>query len=370
MEISMRIVSASYRQRDVAVELFGRTRDGKSVSALYFGFKPYFYVVSPDEEYVTSLENDPEFFKKEEKKLWLRGKEVDTLKIYIRSPWKVPEFRKKCPFEVLAADIPFHHRFIYDFDLGSCVKIIGQDIHDKEKEFTTDYVINIEKIENTDPFNPDLKVLSFDIENAIQKEEKEDYGQIFVIGYVIRQGNDRKEGSISGEEPDILKGFIDLIAKEDPDVMTGYNSDGYDLPVILSRMEKYGIRFDIGRDGSSPRRVVEQFWRVHGRLISDTWWGVKKLMHPKHESLDYVSNVLLGEGKNDIDRLNIENEWNKRRDDVIRYCIKDSDLTIRIFEKLHILERHMFMSTVAKLPMDDVANGGTSNYVDSILIRA
>ena len=28
------------------------------------------------------------------------------------------------------------------------------------------------------------------------------------------------------------------------------------------------------------------------------------------------------------------------------------------------------MSTVTKLPLDDVTNGGTSSYVDSILIRA
>ncbi len=366
----MRLVSASYRQRDVAVELFGRTADGKSVSALYFGFKPYFYVVSPDQEYVKNLESDPEFIKAEQQKLWLKGRNVDVLKVYIHSPWKVPDFRKKCPFEVLAADIPFHHRFIYDFDLGSCVTITGEDIREKETEFTTDYVLRIDKIENAEPFNPDLKVLSFDIENAIQKEGKDQYGRIFVIGYVIKQGNERKEGSISGDERDILQDFADLIRKEDPDIMTGYNSDGYDLPVILSRMDKYGISLDIGRDRSQPRRILEQFWRVHGRLINDTWWSVKKIMHPKHESLDYVSNVLLGEGKNDIDRLNIENEWQKRREDVIRYCIKDADLTIRIFEKLHVAERYMFMSTVAKLPMDDVANGGTSNYVDSILIRA
>ncbi len=38
----MRVLVASYRSRDVAVELFGRTDDGRSVTALYFGFRPYF----------------------------------------------------------------------------------------------------------------------------------------------------------------------------------------------------------------------------------------------------------------------------------------------------------------------------------------
>ena len=33
MRVSFRIVAASYRRSDVAVELFGRTKDGKSVTA-------------------------------------------------------------------------------------------------------------------------------------------------------------------------------------------------------------------------------------------------------------------------------------------------------------------------------------------------
>ncbi|KAA8923150.1 DNA-directed DNA polymerase [Thermoplasma sp.] len=370
MEIEIRIVSASYRQSDVAVELFGRTRDGYSVTALYFGFRPYFDVVDPDEAYLRAIQNDPEFVKMEDKKLWIRGKFENVKRIYIRSPWKVPDYRGRCPFEVLAADIPFHHRFIYDFDLGSCVRITGEDISDRETSFTTDMVIRVDKIENVSDFNPNLKVLSFDVENEINRENIEDYGKILVIGYSISFQGKTVTGSISGDEQNILHGFVDLIRAEDPDVITGYNIDGYDIPVIKKRMDRYGIKMEIGRDGSIPRRIMNQFWRVHGRLISDTWWSVKRILHPKHESLDYVANMLLGEGKDNIDRLKIEEEWKNRRDEVIAYCIKDADLTLRIFEKMMVLNRLMYMSSVTKLPLDDVANVGTSNYVDSILIRA
>ncbi|WP_297218179.1 DNA-directed DNA polymerase [Thermoplasma sp.] len=370
MEVEIRIVSASYRQSDVAVELFGRTQSGESVTALYFGFRPYFDVVEPDEDYLKKIQNDEEFLKMEDKKLWIRGRYENVKRIYIRSPWKVPEYREKCPFEVLAADIPFHHRFIYDFDLGSCVRITGEEISDKEPSFTTDLVIRAEKIENVTDFNPNLKVLSFDVENEINRENVEDYGRILVIGYSISFQGKVTTGSLSGDEQNILHGFIDLIRSEDPDVITGYNIDGYDIPVIKKRMDQYGIKMEIGRDGSVPRRIMNQFWRVHGRLISDTWWSVKRILHPKHESLDYVSNLLLGQGKDNIDRLRIEEEWKTRKDEVIAYCIKDADLTLRIFDKLMVLNRLMYMSSVTKLPLDDVANVGTSNYVDSILIRA
>ena len=109
--------------------------------------------------------------------------------------------------------------------------------------------------------------------------------------------------------------------------------------------------------------------RVYGRIISDTWWGVKKILHPKHETLNYVAKELLGEGKDNINRLKIEEEWKNRKDEVVQYCIKDSYLTLLIFNKIRVLDRNMFMSTVTKLPLEDVTNGGTSSYVDSLLIR-
>ena len=108
MKIKMRIVAASYRQSDVTVELFGRTEDNHSITALYYGFKPYFDYVEPDEECIKNIKNNPEFIKMEDKNLFLDGKNVDVKRIYIKSPWKVPELRKLCPCQALAADIPFH----------------------------------------------------------------------------------------------------------------------------------------------------------------------------------------------------------------------------------------------------------------------
>ena len=371
MQIVMRLLTASYRTSDVTVELYGKTPDGKSVTALYSGFKPYFDIVEPAESCVVKYRNNPEFVKMEDKILWVEGENRRIKRITVKSPWKVPELRQLCgPGTVaMAADIPFHHRFIYDLDLGSCVMIEGEESPEDRLKYTTDVIIKISEIENAPDFNPDLKILSFDIENAIMKEENEDYGQIFVIGYTFYQGGEIRKGFIDGEEKDILQGFLDLMKTEDPDVITGYNIDGYDLPVLEFRMKLHRMSFRIGRDFTSPTRVMNQFWRVHGRIISDTWWGVKKILHPKHETLNYVAKELLGEGKDNINRLKIEEEWKNRKEEVVQYCIKDSYLTLLIYTRLRVLDRNMFMSTVTKLPLEDVSNGGTSNYVDSLLIR-
>ena len=190
-----------------------------------------------------------------------------------------------------------------------------------------------------------------------------------MIGYAISMGNRISKGEVSGRERELLQNFVKLVCAEDPDVLTGYNIDGYDLPMIQERMAKNGVEFNIGRDFRRPNRVNNQYWRLHGRVISDTWWNVKKILHPKHETLNYVAMELLGEGKDNINRLKIEEEWSNRRQEVIDYCIKDAFLTLEIFRKMRVIDRNLFMSTVTKLPLDDVTNGGTSNYVDSILIR-
>ncbi len=155
MQLRMRILVASYRREDVTIELYGRTDDGMSVTALYYGFKPYFDLVEPEDSIVEEMKNDPEYFRMEEKTLWYMGRNRRVVRFFINSPWKVPEYRERykkfCP--VLAADIPFHHRFIYDMDLGSCVYIEGGE-EERDPRYSTDLVLRISKIENTDEFNP------------------------------------------------------------------------------------------------------------------------------------------------------------------------------------------------------------------------
>lgn len=365
MKITMRLVAAAYRTEDVAVELFGRTADGRSVTGLFFGFHPYFDVVSPDASYMERIQKDPEFVRSEKKQLWYEGKKRDVERVFIKSPWKVPEYRNNVPRSspVLAADIPFHHRFIYDNDLGACVEIEGEPIEEEKNRFTTDLVIRGEKVTTVDPFNLELKILSFDVENLI------DTRQILVIGWALWNGKTMETGSIAGKEKDMLQQFVDLILEKDPDVLTGYNIDGYDLPLIFERAKALGVSLNLGRDFVPPRRINNRYWRLHGRVISDTWWNVKKFLHPKNETLNYVAKEMLNEGKDNINRLKIGEEWKNRQDEVIAYCVKDARLTLEIFRKLRVMDRNMFMAAVAKLPIDDVTNGGTSNYVDSILIR-
>ncbi len=365
----IRILTASYRregpQEEPVIELFGRTRHGESIVAEYRGFKPYFYAVRPSQVLLNYLQRDSEVLKVETVELEVQGRKTPCAKVTLQHPWKTPEYReraRKHGSEVMAADIPFAHRFMYDFDLAACVRVHGAPSTGK---YTTELVVKAERFEPCEPFNPPLRVVSFDIENTITDPT------ILCLGLAWRERGELKTDILTGSEKEIIRGFIEFISKSDPDVITGYNIDGYDLPILEQRAKAHGIMsLALSRDGQGISNIGERFWRAHGRIIADAWWAVKLELHPKQETLDAVGKWLLGEGKQDVDRVHMDDEWARNREKVLEYCKKDAELALRILEKVARLDKAMDLAIVSKLPVDDTFNSRTSTMIDSILIRA
>ncbi len=365
----VRLLTASYRREgpkeEPVVELFGRTRDGRSITVEARGFKPYFYCLDPSQPLIEYLRRDVEVLSVESVELEVGAEMRRCAKVVLQHPWRTPEYRERCRkfnSDVLAADIPFAHRFIYDHNLASCIRVVGTLT---KGSYTTELVVLAERFEPTEPFNPDLTILSLDIENTIEDPT------ILCLGMAWREGSALRTECLSGSEKDIIRGFLDFVSKFDPDVITGYNIDGYDLPILEQRARAHGMPgLSLSRDGHSISNIGDRFWRAHGRIIADAWWSVKLELHPKQETLDAVARWLLGEGKEDVDRRNMDREWAENPERVMTYCKKDAELALRILEKVSRLDKSMDLAVVSKLPLDDVFNGRTSQMIDSILIRA
>jgi len=368
--IDVRLLTASYSSDEndtVFVELFGKTRDKRSVTILRYNFDPYFFIVDPTEDAGKTLRRDPEVLDIERDRLLYKGAEHDVFKITIKYPWKTPEYRnnwKRMGFHVLAADIPFHHRFIYDMDMGSCIRVTGEPV---EGNYVTDLILKMDSFETIESFDPGLRILSFDIENSIEH----DY--IYTICAVTEEDGIYKTCEpITGNEKDIITRFSDLIRKEDPDIITGYNIDNYDIKKISDRAQfnKMKDALPWGRDLGQPRVVNDRFWRLKGRIISDAWWAAKRELRPKQETLNAVSKQVLGETKLDVDPKKMDSEWKNNKEKVLEYCIKDAELALKILLSVGTIRKGMDLATVAKLPLDDALNAGSSQLADSLLIRA
>lgn len=366
VEEIVRILSGSYTGIDdgVRIELYGRTKDGESITLLYEDFRPYFILVEPPSDLLENFRENPEIKEIVDTELWVDGEERPCKKIIATYPWKVPGYRKKCKnrCKVLAADIPFIQRFIYDYDLGSTVKVEGSE--EKSDRYTTEKIIKVNEFKEAEPIKPDLKILSFDIENSIEHQT------IYTICCVVREGDEIESKCFSGKERQILEEFQNYVVKKDPDVITGYNINGYDIPLLKERADEIGIdNISLGRDFTELKSYGNRSWRTNGRIVADAWWSVRSELNMKRETLNQVSKELLDKEKDDVDPKEIDKEWKDNPEKVMDYCERDAELTLEILEELEVLDKAMDMATVSKLPVDEGLNGRTSTLVDSILIR-
>jgi DNA polymerase I len=336
----------------------------------YNGFYPYFYIVSPDQNLIQDLMDDPDVVRYSMRMLYVNNVKKDCIKVEIKHPFKVPDYKKRYQnrFKILAADIPFIQRFFYDLNLASSLKVSGEIVTDAvvTQNYTTDLVVDVKEIKFGHSFRTDLKILSFDLENSIRT------GRILCICCAIRAGmNDIRYEVLQGIESDILMDFTKLVKTEDPDILTGYNIDNYDIPYIRKRMVVNGMGNSLMLSRNLSPVTPDKFigWNCKGRVIVDAWWQVKKEKRPKRESLSYVSTKFLGVSKLDVDSSKMDEEWEKDPEKVIKYCKRDAELPILLLEKLGIIQKYIDLSQVSRLPFGDVIKGRTSTLIDSLLIR-
>ncbi|MCI4329388.1 MAG: DNA polymerase II, partial [Thermoplasmata archaeon] len=374
------LLGGSYQRvgDDPVIELFGRSRTGEPVVARYEGFLPYFQLTDPTAETLERLRTDRHVVSVAEETSWVAGADRKTVRVTIHSPWTVPEYRERYrkpndESSVLACDIPFVHRFLYDKGLGLTIGFEAEPVDEPiRRGYTVPTVVRIvpdpaggPDIRPAEPFRPPMTTLSFDIENSIRNRT------IFCICGVVQRA-DGTRGTFRLADPDerkILEGFVRVIREEDPDVITGYNIGGYDIPLLLERAEVHGrLPMPFGRDGSAAREFGERLWRVSGRVVADAWWSARRELRPKQESLEFVSKLLLGDKKLDVDRRNIDAAWAADPARVIEYCEHDADLALRILQKLRSVDKAADLATVAHLPLEEGLNGRTSQFIDAMLI--
>ena len=363
----MRIIGASWSKCDDGpyIELFGKTSGRQSITIAVFGFETYLYAVDPTESLEKAAAADTGVSSVSHVPLFYKGDVHDTLKISVREPWYIPTLRKKLGSRtaILAGDIQYPDRYIYDSDMGSCIRVTGEET---DLGYHTDLTVKMSSFENIEPFDPGLKYLSFDIENSITDQH------IYCICTVTEEaGVMKSQEPIFGDEADIIQRFSELIREEDPDVITGYNIDNYDIRKIRERAAFLKMKDPLqwGRDGGEPKLFSERFWRVKGRLITDAWWAAKRELRPKQETLNAVSMQVLGEQKLDVDPKHMDSEWENNREKVLEYCTQDARLALKILQSVGTVRKGMDLAAVSKLPVEDVLVSGTSTLVDSLLIR-
>ena len=341
------------------IRIYGKTEDGETKTYYDDTFAPYFYLANPNKyDYRMLGSAGAQIVGK--RKLEYEGEKLHCVKVETRKPYDVARLRDRLQSRgrtVFSGDILFQLRYTYDKDLGSFCKI------------DSDSDGKILDIKNGRKFEPALKILTYDIEASLRTRE------VYCISANIN-GKDAITFDNSKGEGEMITDFSKWVMDVDPDIITGYNIFGFDFPMLMECAQRNGVNLEIGRAGEIPwtkddnkRRI--KVWNLTGRILVDTWQQVKQELKPIQESLSYVGELLGVGSKDDVDASRIEDEWKNRREDVIKYCEKDTIVTWGVFdhEKVASLPKATALAIATGLPLEHCFSPVTTRLVDSILIR-
>ena len=177
-------------------------------------------------------------------------------------------------------------------------------------------------------------------------------------------------------EVHLLKEFLVFWEKHQPDVVTGWNSEFFDIPYVCNRIKKLFGEDELKRLspwGSVQEREVYQMGRRHqtygiqGIAALDYFDLYRKFTYSAQESyrLDHIAKVELGEQKtgNPFDTFS---EWyTKDFQSFIEYNINDVEIVDKLEDKMKLIELCLTMAYEGKVNYTDVL--GSVRYWDVLI---
>jgi DNA polymerase I/DNA polymerase-2 len=338
------------------IRLFCKDTKGKTVICLDYDFEPYFYILAKEgkeKEVKKRVEaiKSVKIKRVEIIERILSGKKKKFVKVFCFKSVDVPNVRdivkgwKDLVEEEYEYSINFYKRYLIDNQIEGWMEVEGKEI---KKNYKADKILKIKKIKpiKSDEL-PKLKIMSFDTESV------DEGGKPIIImlslkssGFekVLTYHKDKHYGKyveVLKDEKELLERFVKIINEQDPDILLGFNSDEYDAQLIQKRAEELKVDLILSRDFSKlrfARRARISTARFKGMVHIDLFQFINNILSPQLQtevlSLDAVSAELLNDNKIEIEYEEIIESWRKSKDlaKLAEYCLKDSDLTLRLGE--------------------------------------
>lgn len=391
--MEMQLIDADYFLigNSPVVRLFGKTHAGNSVCALINDYRPYFFIESeiiPETiEGVRSIEKVealiPEGYHKNKKSLF---------KITLTNPQDVPRIRDSLSQKGISsfeADILFKYRYMIDKGLRGMnwIRFDGTRINSTRAKCACYEATNINPIEREE--NAKLRYMAIDIEclttgDRVPMANKDPIIMIsfafmpaysgkntFVLLAKPFSGNGAKGFSC---EKDLLEEFLRIMDDYDPDVITGYNINTFDLPFILERLRKYKLPTNFGRaDKNASILGMSQTFIIPGRVVVDPYPILKRDPWVKflRYDLNTVSKELLGDTKHEVEYKEMEKLWNSNHRDLTRfveYARKDAELSLRLVIEKGLLDKFFELAKISGLLLQDTF-GGQTRRIETMLLH-
>jgi DNA polymerase I len=382
------------KNKVAVIRLFGKLLDednDSSIIALDKSFKHYIYVLPNDFNDCIEELSKFELLKVEKVHKNDLKESKDFLKITFNHLRDLNKLKKKILTlqtvdDIREHDITFYRRYLIDKGLFpmSTIEVKGHCTNSRQfPQYNKTCIFEIEnQPKQLESSLPKLNILSFDILACNPKGMPvvhED--SISMISFSSNQGLRKvlstKSSSMDfvevvSDESELLKRFVQIIKSENPDIITGYNSDKFDFPYIKERADLLGISLKLGVDGSKLKfiTVPKKAALIKGRIHIDLYRIVRKHLQLNSHTLQSVYQKLYGEDKIDIPMDQIYTCWNddgEKREKLFRYSLEDAIAIRKIGERM--LPISIELARIVGQPLFEIVRRGTGTQVKWYLIR-
>lgn len=168
------------------------------------------------------------------------------------------------------------------------------------------------------------------------------------------------------DEATMLDAFIELVSRYDPDIISGWYSEGYDIPYIINRCKK--ILGEHRTKDLSPFRMLKErvvplgfgkemkTYDIVGIAHLDYMAVYKKFSPNKPESykLDQIAHDEIGEKKLDYSEYgSLSKLYRENHQKFMEYNVKDTELLPKLEAKLKFFELIALISYYSKTNFTD-----------------
>jgi len=177
-------------------------------------------------------------------------------------------------------------------------------------------------------------------------------------------------------EEKLIQEFLSFWQSNQPDIITGWNTEFFDIPYICNRIKNLYDEKEVNRLSPwghvSGREVFKmgrkhQVFDIQGISHLDYYDLYRKFTYTNRESykLDHIAHVELGESKDDNPYETFREWYLKDFQSFIDYNIQDVEIVDRLEDKMRLIELCLTMAYDAKVNYMDVL--GSVKYWDILI---
>ncbi|KAF6773845.1 hypothetical protein AHF37_06869, partial [Paragonimus kellicotti] len=188
-------------------------------------------------------------------------------------------------------------------------------------------------------------------------------------------------------EQELLQHWAMFVRVVDPDIITGYNTQNFDLPYLINRakhlkVDSFSFLGRVRGARSTVRDVMTQskqmgrrenkFTNIDGRVQLDLLQILFRDYKLRSYTLNAVSYHFLEEQKEDVEHnviTDLQNGDAHSRRRLAVYCLKDAYLPLRLLDKLMCVVNNIEMARVTGVPLTYLLTRGQQVKVISQLLR-